>query len=512
MKQFFFSALLLLLCSALQAQTYAFPFKGEDLPAGVRISTGSHADGIQAQGRDIGALKYLGNSKWTDRVDGDNNNKANNNYVVYGMEFYAMQDGEVCGCWRNAPENPKAHLTERHPDFDKKLIIGGGNHLWIKHADGSYALYAHAIPGTIPAAICPNNKTVFDKPHSGYYGAPDIATEVLIPEGSRPKVKKGQFLGKVGNSGASSGPHLHVHIEKGGKAMPMTFERGLSKPRTDLTADINGGWTRFAGKTLPEGKILIFPARTVTSEYARHGLPDEDFQRMFDHLADSGFEPEWLDGYSMNGNGYFNMTWRPKANTWSAFAGLTAAAYQTEFNKATGAGMQPTFVDSYTLGGSVRYNAIFKKVSGGFLAKHGISAAQHDAVMDEAKNKGLYPVNISVASVNNQLSYTALYRSTNIGSWQIRSQVKESDYQTLFNENNTAGRMPVYLNGYRHNGQNYLSCVFASKSGTWDARHGMSSAEYQTEFNNNTGAGFLTKVCAGMDGNGSHRFAGVWRK
>jgi hypothetical protein len=174
--------------------------------------------------------------------------------------------------------------------------------------------------------------------------------------------------------------------------------------------------------------------------------------------------------------------------------------------------MQPTFVDSYTLGGSVRYNVIFKKVSGGFLARHGISAAQHDAVIDEAKSKGLYPVNVSVASVNNQLSYTALYRSTNIGSWQIRSQVKESDYQDLFNENNAAGRMPVYLNGYRHGGQNYLSCVFASKSGTWDARHGMDANTYQTEWQTNTAAGYLTKVCAGMDGNGSHRFAGVWRK
>jgi hypothetical protein len=124
MKQFIFSALLLLCSAALQSQTYAFPFKGEDLPAGVRISTKSHADGIQALGRDIGAMKYLGNNKWTDRVDGDNSNKANDNHVVYGMEFYAMQDGEVCGCWRNAPENPQAG-AERHPDFDKKLIIGG---------------------------------------------------------------------------------------------------------------------------------------------------------------------------------------------------------------------------------------------------------------------------------------------------------------------------------------------------------------------------------------------------
>lgn len=512
MKQFLFATLLLLCSAVLQAQTYAFPFKGEDLPNNTMISTKSHASGIQALGRDIGALKYLGNNNWTGYVDGNSSNKNNNNHVVYGMPFYALEDGEVCGCWRNAPENPKAHATERHPDYDKKLIIGGGNHLWIKHADGSYALYAHAIPGTIPSSICPNNKTVFDKAHSGYYGSPDIATEVLIPEGSRPKVKKGQFLGKVGNSGASSGPHLHVHVEKGGKAMPMKFEKGLQKSRNGNTADINGGWTSFSNKTLPEGEILVWPARTVTGEYARHGLPAGDFQRTFDHLANSGFEPDWFDGYNVGGNAFFNMLWRPKANTWSGFFGLTAAAYQTEFNKATGAGLAPTFVDSYTTSGGVRYNAIFKKVGGAFLAKHGISTAQHDATINEAKSKNLYPVNISVASLNGQLSYTVLYRATNIGAWQIKSQVKEADYQALFNTNNNNGLMPVYLNGYRHNGENYLSCVFASKSGTWKAKHAMTSAAYQTEWQTNVNAGYRTRVATAFDGFSSHRFAGVWRK
>ncbi|MGE7916039.1 M23 family metallopeptidase [Lysinibacillus xylanilyticus] len=37
------------------------------------------------------------------------------------------------------------------------------------------------------------------------------------------KVTTGQILGKVGNSGNTSEPHLHIHAEKNGKGVPITF-------------------------------------------------------------------------------------------------------------------------------------------------------------------------------------------------------------------------------------------------------------------------------------------------
>lgn len=508
----FQTLLLLLLCNSGQAQTYGFPFKGEDLDPGVRISTKTHAPGIQGLGKDIGAMRYLGKDTWTDRVDGKSSNRNNNNYVIYGQPFYAIADGEVCGCWRNAPENPKADANVRHPDYDKKLIIGGGNHLWIKHKDGSYALYAHAIPGSIPASICPNNATVFSKPHSGFYGTPDIATEVLIPEGKRPKVKKGQLLGKVGNSGASTAPHLHLHVEKDGKAQPMKFDKGLYKTRNEFTAGINN-WTSFSGKTLPNGSILIWPATTPGSEYTRFGYPIEDYQRMFEHLANSGFEPEWINGYNVDGKIYLNFSWRRNTTAWKAFFGLSASAFQTEIDKAKASGFSPTYVDSYNGGNSARYNVIFKKKSGTYLARHGLTTAQHDAVIEDAKTKKLNPVCISVVSINNQLSYTVLYRSEKIGSWQIKSQVKESDYQELVNSNRSAGRMPVYLDGYKHHGTTYFSCVFASAASSWKALHGLSKANCQSEFNSAMKSSQRTEIITAFDGATSqHRYAAVWKK
>ncbi|MEZ7171746.1 M23 family metallopeptidase [Sporosarcina sp. OR05] len=37
-------------------------------------------------------------------------------------------------------------------------------------------------------------------------------------------VTTGQLLGKVGNSGNTSEPHLHIHAELDGKGVPLTFD------------------------------------------------------------------------------------------------------------------------------------------------------------------------------------------------------------------------------------------------------------------------------------------------
>jgi len=127
-----------------QSNVYALPFKAEDLKPGERYSTGNHAGGIQAKGEDFGAKRYKGNNNWSHLKKGKSGNN-NADFLIYNKPFYAMADGEVCGCWRNAPENPVP--GERHQAKKDKLMSGGGNLIWVLQNNGVYALYAHAIPG-----------------------------------------------------------------------------------------------------------------------------------------------------------------------------------------------------------------------------------------------------------------------------------------------------------------------------------------------------------------------------
>jgi Polyglycine hydrolase-like, structural repeat len=257
----------LLTAPAVYALDYQFPFKGDDLEPGQRVHTGNHLPGIQGEGEDLGMLRYLGDGKWSEFKQGSI--QVNSNYVIHKKAVYAMADGSIVGCWRNAPENPKPYqLHEKFVTGTKLvngksvevgLIPGGGNMLFVDNVDGKRVLYAHMIPGTIPAGLCPNNDQFFP-------------TAMTIPEGdaflmlSPPfvTIKKGQFLGNAGNSGSSDFPHLHIHAEQAGNAAIMTFANGLYKKFVTNNTNIKGGWASFAGKEVPDGEVLIRPPRETS--------------------------------------------------------------------------------------------------------------------------------------------------------------------------------------------------------------------------------------------------------
>ena len=250
-----------------QVQDYAFPFRGEDLKPGERISTGNHAAGIQAEGEDIGARRYLGDGKWSHLLTGSG--KSNTDFVVYEKPVHAMADGKVVGCWRNAPENPAPPAKHDQFETGTKMvggkavpvgrIPGGGNMLFVDNGDGKRVLYAHMTPGSIPAELCPNNATLLPKEMT----IPEGDAYLMLASSAYVSIKKGQLLGRAGNSGSSSAPHLHVHAEQSGKAAIMRFEKGLSKRYVENKTDIQGGWNDFSGEEVPDGEVLIRPARAT---------------------------------------------------------------------------------------------------------------------------------------------------------------------------------------------------------------------------------------------------------
>ena len=278
---------------------YGHPFAANDLRPGERISRSKkiHSDsGTQKWGYDLGAMRYISSEdRWSSvkiNTDAHWKNPKNSNYVVYGKPVYAMTDGTIIKCWRNAPENPRPKLPGEDSDkikfedrewlstaWRQKRIPGGGNHVLILQDDGVQTLYAHFIPGSLPAALCPYDLALYSMPGDS------AATEV--PKARQVKVRRGQLLGKAGNSGNSTNPHLHIHSEKNSQPVVIRFRRGLAAPLSGGKADIDE-WTRFAGKQIPPGPGLIWPPLRQGAEYARHGMPAGDFQRMFDHLADSG--------------------------------------------------------------------------------------------------------------------------------------------------------------------------------------------------------------------------------
>ena len=483
-----------------------FPARAEDLPPGVYWyrREKEHGGGAQALGYDLTAARFSQSSgDWMNRRS-DTDGTENAHSLVYGLPIRAVADGVVIKAWRNAPENPRP--GESHPGrtADPPTIGGGGNHVLIESPDGSQVLYAHMQPGTVPKALCPIEDEFMSGPGDN-----------VLPPGKREQVKAGTWLGKAGNTGASSGPHLHIHRVKSGKAAPFSFEGFWFKSRK-LPRDESADWQRATDAPVPSGPTLLLPDYGRGSRLiARHGVAAAEYQFVLEHIAASGYRPVWIDAYDVGGRTFFNLICRPRDGVaWVARHGLTAAAYQAEVDRRADDGWRLAHVESYRNGTSTRYAAIFRRQNGPqWSAYHGLSADQHQSRFEELSAQGLRPINVSVVSAGGGLRYTALYERAEVGSFKLASKLTAAQYQVQTDANRAAGRGLAYLNAYVHDGSPRFSAIWtaAAADGGFLARHGMSSSAYQNEFDEQAGSPRTLRLVTGYEDQGRHRFAALWR-
>ncbi len=203
--------------------SYLFPAKRSDLRFGQHWSVGIHAfHRAQKFGYDFGVSRYdRSQKKWVGLKRGTTGSK-NTDFLIYGKPVYAMAAGTIVKCAWSRPDNvPKQKLP-------------GANHFVIDHGNGEFALYAHLQEGSVNPRLCP--KTVAENT----YG-------LSIP------VAAGQFLGRAGNSGRSSGPHLHVHVELGANGRPFTGSASTGRPLLFRDSHNRGGVSSSSLNARPFG-------------------------------------------------------------------------------------------------------------------------------------------------------------------------------------------------------------------------------------------------------------------
>ncbi|HZM00271.1 MAG TPA: M23 family metallopeptidase, partial [Planctomycetota bacterium] len=119
--------------------------------------------------------------------------KRNEDYHCFGQPILAPAAGTVVAAIGDLPDNVPGQFDRQHP---------AGNHVVLDLGNGEYALFAHFRQGSLKV-------------------------------GPGDKVEAGAPLAECGNSGNSSEPHLHFHLQEGPElfsavGLPAQFQRYLA--------------------------------------------------------------------------------------------------------------------------------------------------------------------------------------------------------------------------------------------------------------------------------------------
>lgn len=498
--------------------SFAFPFDTSEFNENEFVTGYSmHGGGDQVFAYDLGVNKY--DSGWKYLVKGKDGTE-NDHFLIWGKQVRAMEDGVVMHFENNIPNNwapyPPNKSDEFYEDLGKKQkdelwgsfdYGGSGNHLYIRHGN-VVALYAHMIKGSI--------KNEFLK-----VGA---------------TVKKGQVLGKSGNSGSSSGPHLHVHIKtfdkaddpESGKFRPLLFNTGYVIGTSEYPKpDSNINWSKLNGLGIPgqKSKSCYISTKHPYCEYptnwgevCRFGVPLESYQKVFDGIWTCGYYPIWVDGYEVNGRTYFNVIFRQSKNlSWAARHHMTGTGYQKEYDKFKDAGYRLVHVNSYMSAGQIKYAAIWVHSKGNIgLAYHGRPLKWHEDNFQTHIGQGLVPVNVSCVKSGNTTYVTALWEKIKTGGFYLRPVMSLNDFKVAFDDYTNKKKFKlVYLDAYLVGNQPMLSGIWyknVDNYNVWYEKYNLSSTEFQNEYTHFLNKGYLTRVIAGYEQNDQARFEGVWSK
>jgi murein DD-endopeptidase MepM/ murein hydrolase activator NlpD len=204
------------------AAGYRFPLSGTwTVAAGASLH--SHHRWVVPEEFALDILRFGADGR-TYRADG----AANEDFHAWGAPVRVVADGEVVRVvdrfddgpiFRRAPgEAPEAYLGRVQQAqmalFAQGLDAIGGNVVVVEHANGEYSHYAHLQRGSVAVAV-------------------------------GDAVKAGQLVGRLGNSGNSTEPHLHFQVTDGPDTLltvglPVVFE-GIEIALADLPRALQTG-------------------------------------------------------------------------------------------------------------------------------------------------------------------------------------------------------------------------------------------------------------------------------
>jgi hypothetical protein len=234
---------------AMAEESISFPARSADLAPDSYWTVAEFDEGCCTL--DINLRRWNG-SQWVGGSGG-----AQTQDYDWNVPLYAPANGVVASCWRNFPDDPASGAALENED----KIFTGGNHVVIVTDGGNAISINHLKQGTIPAELCPSNAgssqypSTMDKDPKKQW-----RVAAYIKPADRPRVHEGQFIGRIGESGSTGGPHLHISMHKvvapgnantytelAKDSSPMDIRYGWAHPFDKKKQATSAGWFRLRG-------------------------------------------------------------------------------------------------------------------------------------------------------------------------------------------------------------------------------------------------------------------------
>lgn len=328
-----------------------------------------HGSDHQVFALDTGVLGWDGEN-WTETWPGVDATEIQH-YRAYGMPVFAMADGTVCWALND---------HEERPDFETKFEDtssptlggpnGGGNEIFLQVGD-EVQVIAHLQRGSIPA-------------------------EFLIPGAT---VKQGQYLGKVGFSGASSHPHTHLHVKTavGMPAPPNQCDSGEFRPMAfqDMQSVDKGEATGLALQD------MLMPVDWM--EHTNHSAPDpygllypstDDYDFCDDCTDERQYIGVWREGS--------HIELKVKIAGWPGFV--------EKWDDLSNDSFRLVEINTFVENGERQYLGVFQRGDGDYALWQGRTWDEFQNVNTDLEAKGLRLVDMDTFDAGGVRYYVGVWR------------------------------------------------------------------------------------------------------
>lgn len=474
---------------------HALPFDINDLRPGECISArGDHwanggGAGSQIYAHDVGVVGWDDNlNDWTGLLPASvgkaTADQVPQDFRAWNLPIRAVADGQVIAVSDGMDDNV---VIGQFPDPTPSPA--GGNYVWIAHADGTRTYYTHMRKGSITVA----------------------AGQTIVA---------GQILGNLGNSGNTTGPHIHLEVRKYVSTNPLRpwvlrdawlVERAANTP-WDPQSPL---WVNGDGLGIPNKDMLIWPSKWRPVWYLPHlddfieyDWPPHHWNTLLERATVCGYEPAVLSPYQTRDGVRFGAAFRPAGRhaVRVSFA-LTATAFLAAADSLRREGFRPISLSSH-FDKEPRYTAIWSAEPGpAWDWYQAVGEEDHRRRLETYAAQGYRPV--AVAAAGDKPEFSALFVQDRL-AFSTATLLPGTGFERAVQDNARAGMRLAHVSTVNLDREPFFNAVFLAGTGETRFRHGLTSAELFAERDATRNTRWVTQTLTGYELGGEPAFTVAW--